>query len=364
MSDPRDYYEVLGLARDADAEAIKDAFRNLALKFHPDRNKGPDAEEKFKEIAQAYAVLSSPQKRADYDARGFAGVAGFSQEDLFADIDFEDIFGGLHFGFGSGSPFDGFFRRQRVGPARGANIEVALELSLERIARGGEDEIRLARQTKCSACHGTGEKDGVTPPVCKVCQGSGRIASSRRNDKENVLIQHISTCNACEGRGFVHDDPCPACKGEGEVAQDDALIVTIPVGVDDGMVLRIPGKGMPSPDPGGQAGDLLAVVRTQSDARFKRIGADLVRIEVLSVVDAVLGTTLNVPTLSGSVHVVVPPCTQPDTVLRVKEKGLPAFGSGLPGDLYVQIGVQLPEALSPQEHELYEKLRGLAAQHV
>lgn len=364
MSAQRDYYEVLGVARNAEHRAIRDAFRNLVLKYHPDRNKEPSAEERFKEIAEAYAILSDPKKRADYDARGFAGVAGFSREDLFGGINFEDIFAGLNFDFGGGSPFEGFFHRRRTGPARGTNIEVDLFVPLERVASGGEEEVRLTRPVACPACHGTGEKGGAAPPKCQACAGTGRITHSRRDDKEHVLIQQISTCPDCHGRGSKLEHPCPQCQGRGEVEQEEALAVQIPVGVEEGLALRIPGKGMPSPDPGGVPGDLFVVVRTRPDARFERVGADLMRLETISLTDAVLGTTVNAPTLEGSASVAVPPGMQPDAVLRLKGKGLPAFGEGQRGDLYLRIGVRIPECLTHQEHELYEKLRAVVAAKV
>ena len=361
MAAQRDYYEVLGVARDADAKAIKDAFRELALKYHPDRNKEAGAEERFKEIAEAYAILSDPKKRADYDARGFAGVAGFSREDLFGGIDFEDIFGGLNFGFGGGSPFENFLRRRHSGPARGVDIEVDVTVPLERIVSGGEAQLRLKRPVTCPACHGTGEAGGATPPKCEACHGSGRITHSRRDDKEHVLIQQITTCNACGGQGFTHVHPCPPCDGRGEVEQEESLTVKIPIGAEEGLGLRIPGKGMPSPDAGGVAGDLFAVVRTQPDPRFERVGADLLQQATISVPEAVLGTTLTAPTLTGSLSVVVPPGTQPDTVLRLKQQGLPIFGDGQRGDMFLRIKVQVPERLSNPERDLYEKLRALSS---
>ncbi len=359
MSAQRDYYEVLGVAREADPKAIKDAFRNLALKYHPDRNKEPGAEDRFKEIAEAYAILSDPKKRADYDAQGFAGVAGFSREDLFGGIDFEDIFGGLNFDFGGGSPFAGFFHRRHVGPERGANVEVDVWVSLERVLSGGAEEIRLTRPATCPACHGTCETGGVAPPKCEACAGSGRITHSRRSAKEQVLIQQITTCPSCQGRGSQLQHPCRQCQGLGEVEQEESLTVKIPVGVEEGLALRIPGKGMASPDPGGVAGDLFAVVRTRPDARFERVGANLLRPETIALTDAVLGATLNVPTLEGSASVTVPAGTQPDAVLRLKAKGLPAFGAGPRGDLYLRIGVRIPDQLTGPQRELYEKLRKL-----
>jgi molecular chaperone DnaJ len=348
---------VLGVAKGAEQKAIRDAFRNLALKYHPDRNKEADAEERFKEIAEAYAVLSDPKKRAEYDARGFAGVQGFSQEDLFGGINFEDIFGGLNFDFGGGSPFESFFHRRRAGPARGENIEVELLIPLQRVVSGGEEKIRLGRPSPCSACHGTGVEGGAAPKACEACKGTGRITRSSRKEKEHVLIQQISTCPACHGRGYIIEHPCPECRGSGMVEQEEALTVKIPRGVEEGMALRIPGKGMPSPEKGGMTGDLFVVVRTRRDPRFERAGADLLRQETIPLIDAVLGATLEVPTLDGSVNVTIPPGTQPDTVLRLKDKGLPEFGNARHGELYLRIAVRVPERLSREERELYERLR-------
>jgi len=361
----RDYYEILGVARDADQKAIKDAFRNLALKYHPDRNKEPGAEERFKEIAEAYAVLSDAKKRADYDARGFAGVAGFSQQDLFSGINFEDIFGGLNFDFGGGGGgglFDHFVHRRTAGqrgPRRGANIEVELFVPLERVASGGEERVRLTHPATCPACHGAGAKGGAAPTPCAACGGSGRITRSRREEKEHVLIQQVTLCPTCHGRGSVIEHPCPECGGSGEVEREESLTVKIPVGIEEGMALRIPGKGMPSPDPGGMAGDLFVLVYSRRDARFERSGSDLLRLESIPLTDAVLGAKLDVPTLDGYSSVTVPAGTQPDAVLRLKGKGLPAFGGGHRGDLYLRIGIRIPEHLTREERDLYERLRAI-----
>ena len=351
---------MLGVAREADQKAIKDAFRILAMKYHPDRNKEPGAEERFKEIAEAYAILSDPKKRAEYDSRGFAGVEGFSQEDLFGGINFEDIFGGLNFDFGGGNPFEGFFRRRRhAGPESGANVEVELYIPLERVASGGEENVRLGRPAQCHACHGTGAEGGVAPKVCETCKGTGRVTRRSSQEKEHVLIQQISTCPVCHGRGSIIEHPCAVCHGSGNVEQEETLTVKIPRGVEEGMALRIPGKGMPSPEAGGVAGDLFVVVRTRQDARFERAGADLVRQETIPLTDAVLGAELDVPTLDGSANVTIPPGIQPGTVLRVKGKGLPEFGSDRHGELYLRIDVRIPEKITSEERGLYEQLRAI-----
>lgn len=348
---------MLGVPRDADAKAIKDAFRSLALKYHPDRNKGPGAEERFKEIAAAYAVLSDPGKRAEYDARGHAGVAGYSAEDLFSGIDFQDLFGGFGFDFGGGL-FDLFTQRRR-GPQRGDNIEVDVAIPLEKVATGGEETVRYVRYAPCERCHGYGTADGKPPTTCPACQGSGQQVTAQQ--KGNMVVRQISPCPVCHGRGKVIDQACPDCGGRGEVEKAESLTVTIPVGVEEGMALRVAGRGMASPGPDGVPGDLYVVVRVRSDPRFRRDGADLWRQETLPVPDAVLGTKLEVETLEGGkAEVHVPAGIQPDTVLRLRNKGLPRFRGKGKGDLYLQVKVQIPEKPGREERELYERLRALA----
>lgn len=364
----RDYYEVLGVARDADAKAIKDAFRKLALKYHPDRNKAPEAQERFKEIAEAYAVLSDPKKRAEYDAQGFAGVAGYSPEDLFAGIDFGDIFrdfgGDLGFGFGFGGPgglFDRLFRHHRTGPARGADLEIELVVPLERIATGGEETLRYTRAVICPSCRGTGAKGGAAPRPCTACGGSGQrvVTRDERKAQAAVRIQQITTCPVCHGRGTVIDTPCPDCGGSGQVEREERLTVTIPRGAEEGLALRVPGHGAPSGDIGGAPGDLYVVIRTQPDARFERVGADLWRTETLAPSEAALGTRRTVETLEGRVEVTIPPGTQPDEVLRVRGKGLPRFAEPGRGDLNLRIRVHVPERLTERQRALYEELQRL-----
>lgn len=361
----RDYYEVLGIPRDADAKAIKNAFRNLALKYHPDRNKSPDAEARFKEIAEAYAVLSDPRKRGDYDARGFAGVAGFTPEDLFGGVDFQEIFRDLGFGFdfgpGAGGLFDRLFRRRRAGPARGQDVSIDLAVPLATILHGGEETVRYARPVVCARCTGTGAEPGAPPRQCTTCAGSGRkvVTHEQQRDTAAIRFQQVTTCPDCGGRGTIIDKPCTECRGEGRVEREESLRVTIPPGAEEDMALRIRGKGLPSADPKGTAGDLFVYISSAADERFRRSGADLWRSETISIADAVLGTEIKVPTLDGVVDVTVPAGTQPGEVLRLRGKGLPHFGRRERGDLHLRIEIKIPERLSSEERELYERLRAL-----
>ena len=361
----RDYYEVLGVPRDADAAAIKNAFRELAMKYHPDRSKAPDAEEKFKEIAEAYAVLSDPKKRAKYDRGGFAGVADFTPEDLFGGIDFGDIFGDMGFGFdfGGGSIFDRLFRHGRRGPARGEDLEIMLTVPLERINSGGEEIVRYARSVVCPTCSGSGAKPGTTPRQCETCGGTGRRVISRdeKQEKGHIHFQQITMCPTCQGRGTFIDESCSMCHGSGRIDKEESLKVKIPIGIDEATALRIPAHGMPSEDPNGEPGDLYVIVRSARDPRFERTGADLWRSETLEVVDAVLGTSLTVPTLQGEVDLKVPPGTQPDEILRLRGKGLTRPNGAGYGNLNVRIQVHIPENPTAEERRLYEQLRSLGS---
>ncbi len=353
----RDYYEILGIPRDADTKTIKKAFRELALRYHPDRNKDPDAGERFKEIAEAYAVLSDPKKRAQYDARGFGGVAGFSPEDLFGGINFGDIFGGLGFDFGAGFGggfFDRFFGRQRARP-QGGNIEVELVIPLERVLTGGEEKVRFTRLELCPSCHGSRAKPGTKSQPCKSCGGTGNNIKSWK--EKGTTFQQITSCKACRGSGIVIQEPCPNCGGKGEVEREETLTVNIPPGMEEGMALRMPGHGHKSSEAGEPPGDLYVVVRTAPDSRFERRGAHLWHTETIPVVDAVLGTSLEIPTLDGPVTVSIPAGTQPGAVLRLRGKGLPEFGTKKRGDLYLRVLAQVPEKLSSEERKLYERLR-------
>lgn len=353
----RDYYDVHGALREADAQTIKHAFRRLAMEWYPDRSNHSKTTERFQEIAEAYAVLCDPGKRAAYHARGHCGVTGYSMEDLYGGIDLDDLLGGLGFGF-EGTLFDHLFRRRSQGPAKGAHLERESLLPLERIARGGEETIHLARPAVCGDCHGSGAAPGTTPHCCAAFGGTGRKVTTQR--REGVLLQQVTTCPQCHGKGQTIEMPCPACHGSGRVQRDETLRVRIPPGVEEGMTLRLAGHGLPPPGGRGDApGDLHLMIHSKPDPRFKHIGADLWYTDTVSVADAVLGTTRIVPTLNGSVRIQVPPGMQPDTVLRVSGKGMPHFGRREHGDLCVWIRVHIPQHLTPEERELYEHMRSL-----
>lgn len=358
-TEQRDYYQVLGIPRDATAKAIKEAFRRLAMRYHPDRNKAPDAESRFKEIAKAYAVLSDPKKRKQYDAQGHAGVAGFSQEDLYGGIDFADLFEGLGFDFSglAGSPFEAFFRGRRGHPRHGPNQEVELLVPLERVAKGGDELLRYARRERCADCGGTGAQAGTAPRQCGTCKGSGEKVEERKSD--GISFRQVSVCPDCAGRGVVIDKPCKACAGAGTREHEASVRLHIPPGVEEGMVLRVAGHGLPSEGPDGRPGDLYVAVHTLSDPRFERRGTDLLRSETVEIPEAVLGTTLEVPTLDGPASLEVPPATQPGTLLRLPGRGLPEFRGQRHGDLLVQLRVHVPNSLSGEELQLYRRLQEL-----
>lgn len=354
----RDYYEVLGVPRDADQDTIKRAFRRLALKYHPDRSKEPNAAERFKEVVEAYGALSDPHKRAAYDAQGFPGIAGFTAEDLLSGVDLSGIFGDMGFPHLGEGLFEGLFgARSPSGPPRGADVEADLTVPLARLLTGGPETVHIRRPDRCEACSGTGARAGTRPRVCESCHGTGRQVVTRR--QENVVMQEVTTCPTCEGRGSFVDEPCEACAGRGVVELVETLSVDVPAGAEEGAALRIAGHGLPSTAPGGPPGDAYVVVRSARDPRFVRRGADLWRTEVVSVPEAVLGTTRAVPTLEEDVTVTLPAGAQPGTVLRVPGRGLPHSGGPGRGDLHVAVIVAVPERLTRKERRLYEQLRDL-----
>lgn len=252
MAARRDYYQVLGVPRDADDRAIKDAFRRLARRYHPDTSTAPDAEDRFKEIAEAYGVLSDPARRRDYDASGFAGRAGASPEDLWGGIDFADVFGAAASGFGD--LFGRLFGHAGAGPPRGGDIQVKAAVPLRQVLKGGKRAVTIPRRGPCRPCSGSGARPGTAARPCPACAGTGQRAS--QSSRGGVTIRQVATCPDCQGRGTVIDDPCPACHGSGQAVEHDKVTIRIPPGIPEGTVLRLPGRGNPSRPPTGSPATL------------------------------------------------------------------------------------------------------------
>jgi molecular chaperone DnaJ len=363
----RDYYEVLGLRRDAPAKAIRDAFRQLVLRYHPDRNSAPDAERQFREVTEAYSVLSDPEARKAYDTHGFSGSADASADppppppppegfdDLFGKFDFGSLFDGVRPGPRRTEPKS---TRDAGESTRGADVQVSLAIPLERVLTGGQETVVVRRDMVCEVCRGLGGTASGSK-ACSACRGSGQQMSAQQSG--GVAVRHISTCSACKGRGVAIDKRCRTCSSRGVVEASYAIRVDVPAGIEEGAVLRIPGRGCSSDDPRGVPGDLVVAVHVLPDPRFARQGVDLYRVQVIGVPEAVLGTTVEVPTLDGIVTAVVPPGTQPGTALRFQRRGLPRVGGGPRGDLVLELRVVVPQGPSREEAELYARLRSLAA---
>ena len=343
----RDYYDILGVPKDASPSDIKSAYRKLALKLHPDRNPGdPQAEEKFKEAAEAYSVLSDPDKRQRYDAYGHAGLggaggfggAGFDPT-IFAD--FSDILGDF-FGFGSG-------RRGR-GPRRGADLRYDLELSFEEAAFGTESDLRIPRSETCSECSGSGAAPGTRPSTCPACAGAGQVTF------QPGFVSVARTCGRCRGTGQIVESLCKKCRGEGSSPVERKLQIKIPPGVDNGSQLRVSGEGE-SGAQGGPPGDLYVVLRVREHALFKREGASLFCEFPINLAQASLGATVEVPTLDGGrTKVHIPEGTQSGTLLRVRGQGVAHLGARGRGDLHVIVRVVVPHKLTGEQKKLMEQL--------
>ena len=358
----RDYYEVLGVQKGASAEEIKKAYRKLAVKYHPDKNPGnKEAEEKFKEAAEAYSVLSDETKKARYDQFGHAGVDGAGPDFSggFGNLNdiLNDLFGGGFGGFsgfgGFGGGFGGGQRQQRVH--RGRDIRVRVKLTLEEIAHGVEKEISIEKSVPCPDCGGRGAKNSSDVKTCPACNGTGQV----QRVVNSFLGQTVtySTCQQCGGEGKIISNPCRTCNGTGLVRQRETIKVKIPAGVEAGMQLTIQGEGHAAKN-NGINGDLLVVIEEQEHKDLKREGNNLFYTKVVSITDAILGADVEVPCIDGTVKVKVEPGTQSGTVVRLRGKGLPTVnGYGGVGDLYVKIAVWIPKKLNRDEKEIVESLR-------
>ena len=363
----RDYYEILGVQKSATADELKKAYRKMALKYHPDKNPGDkEAEEKFKEAAEAYDVLSDPNKRAKYDQwghsmgpSGFGGgggggfhAGGMSMEDIFSQ--FGDIFGGGSFGgFGGfGSAAGGSPRRRRQ--PRGSDLRIKVKLTLKEIAEGITKKLKIPRYVKCQHCNGTGAKDGTAFQTCQRCHGTGVI----EHIQQTFLgpMQSSATCPDCNGEGKTITQKCQYCNGEGIVRQEEVVEFSIPAGVTDGMTLSLKGKGNAARH-GGVNGDLLVVVEEIPDPDLIRDGNDVIYNLMLDIPTAALGGSVEIPTISGKARVKIPAGTQPGKVLRLRGKGLPSTEGYGNGDELVNIMVYIPENLNDKEKAAIESLR-------
>jgi len=340
----RDYYEVLGVGRDATDAQIKSAYRKLALKHHPDRNPGDHAaEESFKEAAEAYSVLCDAQKRQRYDAYGHAGLGGAAGFDPTIFSDFGDILGDL-FGFGDA------FGRRRGGPRRGADLRYNLELSFEEAVFGTETHIQIPRAEACATCHGNGAAPGTTPTTCTSCAGRGQVTF------QQGFFSVARTCGRCHGTGRMVTSPCKDCGGEGHVTVERKLQIKIPGGVDTGSQLRISGEGE-SGAAGGPPGDLYVVVRVEEHAFFQREGSALLCEVPIGFAQATLGSSVEVPTVDGGkTKVNIPEGTQSGTTFRVRGQGVPHLGGRGRGDLHVTVRVVVPTKLTAEQRKLIDQI--------
>jgi molecular chaperone DnaJ len=358
----RDYYEVLGVDKNATADDIKRAYRKLAVKYHPDKNPGnKEAEEKFKEAAEAYSVLSDSDKKMKYDQFGHAGVDGAGPDfsggfgnlnDILNDL-FGGAFGGGFGGFGGfGGGFGGGQRRERV--YRGRDIRVRVKLTLEEIAKGVEKEISIEKNVPCPDCGGRGARNSSDVKTCPGCNGTGQV----QRVVNSFLGQTVtySTCQQCGGEGKIISNPCHTCNGTGLVRQRETIKVKIPAGVEAGMQMTVQGEGHAAKN-NGINGDLLVVIEEQEHPDFRREGSNLLYTKVISIVDAMLGCEVEIPCLDGKYKVKVEPGTQSGTVVRLRGKGLPSVNSYGTGDLYVKIAVWIPKKLTKDEKALFESMR-------
>ena len=354
MSTSADYYEILGVARDANGDEIKRAYRRLAIKWHPDQNPGnAEAEAKFKECAEAYEVLSDPERRQMYDQYGHAGLRGRPAHD-FGRMDPSDIFSMFNDIFGG----QGGGARQRRGPARGYDLETEVEVSLRDVVDGCEREVAFKRAEVCGTCKGNGAKPGTKPVACPTCGGQGQVQQQGLGG----LFRMVTTCPSCQGRRTVVKEKCAECRGSGRGSVQRKLKVRIPKGIADGQVVRVQGEGEPpsaneSPDGTGIRGDLHIVVRVEEDARFERDGNDLLTTLDVSFATAALGGTVVVETIDGESETDLAPGTQHGELFRLTGKGVPELGGPSRGDLIVAVRVQVPTKLTARQRELIQQLR-------
>ncbi|MCK9245345.1 MAG: molecular chaperone DnaJ [Anaerolineaceae bacterium] len=353
MADKRDYYEVLGISRSASQDEIKKAFRDLARQFHPDVNNSPDAEDQFKEINEAYGVLSDIDKRAAYDRYGFAGVNTQGMPD-YSNMDLSDLFETL-FGFGGMGGFGGAanMRRRQNAPRRGADISGKLKLTFEEAVFGAEKEVEITRNERCSVCDGSGAEPGTEPVTCQTCKGQGEVRQVQQTFLGSMV--QVVTCPTCAGRGKLVENPCRNCRGSGLERKTLTKKVSIPAGVDDGNQIRMVGEGQPGAN-GGPNGNFYLELDVAPHKFFRRNGNDILLDIDINMAQAALGDEITVPTVDGDVNLRIPPGTQPGRVFRLKDKGVPILNRSERGNQMVTVNVQIPTNLDKQQETLLTEL--------
>ena len=343
----RDYYEILGVPRNATADELKSAFRNLARKYHPDVNKSPDAEERFKEINEAYAVLSDNDKRAAYDRYGKAGLNGMGGMPDFTTFDFSDIFEEF-FGFSTSSR-----RQSRNAPRRGADLNYTIVLTFEEAVLGAEKEIEITRDEVCESCRGSGAEPGTSPMTCPTCGGRGEVRTTRQTFLGSMV--QVTTCPTCGGKGETISTPCSTCRGRGVVRKTVKKVIPVPAGVDNGTQIRLAGEGQPGVN-GGPNGNLYLDVQVKPHKFFRR-NKDAILLDVnINVAQAALGAEIDVPTMDGPTRLYIPGGTQPGKVFTLKGKGVPHLRSKSRGDQLVIVNVEIPKNLTGEQRKLFEQL--------
>jgi molecular chaperone DnaJ len=363
----RDYYEILGVSREADKEDIKQAYRRLARKYHPDVNKETGAEERFKEINHAYEVLSEPEMRARYDRFGEAGVssaAGAAGYQDFGDMGgFADIFESFFSGFAGGAPGGAQAgTRRRGGPVRGDDLRLDLKLDFREAVFGGEKEIRISHLESCTNCSGSGAKPGTRARTCPTCSGAGQVRRATRTPFGSFT--QVSVCPTCNGTGQVIEEKCEVCGGDGQRQETKKLKITIPAGVDNGTRLRVSGEG-DAGQKNGPPGDLYVYLFINEDAEFQREGINILSEIKISYLQAILGCRLEVNTVDGSEELIIPAGTQPNTVLTLENRGVPKLGNPVSrGDHLITILIEIPTRVSTEEREHLEKLAKLRGDRI
>jgi molecular chaperone DnaJ len=356
MAGKRDYYEILNVGREASETEIKKSYRQLALKYHPDRNPGnKEAEDKFKEASEAFQVLSDSEKRRLYDQFGFEGLEGSGYsgvggiEDIFTH--FEDLFGDF-FGFGFGGMGGRGGRRRRgggPGPTQGRSVQKIVEITMNEAAFGCKREVEYRVPEACGRCKGTGSEPGTSPQVCPTCQGRGQIARAQG------VFMLTTSCPQCQGEGQFQANPCRDCSGAGKTMEDRAMVVTLPAGIDDGQSIRIPNRGEAG-TMGGPAGHLFVEVRVTPDPRFERRGYELFTYVDVSYPKAVLGGKATVPTLEGTAEAKIPSGSQPDDIVTLKSQGIPRLNGKGRGDLHAVVRLRIPKKVNRKEKKLLQQL--------